>query len=42
LREFASPHVEVHCATPSGALATYAVEALLPVSFGPDHLADGT
>jgi cytidine deaminase len=39
LREFAQAHAEVHCATPSGALTTYSVEALLPASFGPEHLA---
>jgi cytidine deaminase len=41
LREFADPEVLVHCATPSGGLATYSVEALLPASFGPEHLARG-
>jgi cytidine deaminase len=41
LREFARPQTEVHCATPSGALTTYSVEALLPASFGPEHLASG-
>jgi cytidine deaminase len=41
LREFAGPEVVVHCATPSGSLAAYSVEALLPASFGSEHLAGG-
>ncbi|MFI5015318.1 MAG: cytidine deaminase [Hyphomicrobiales bacterium] len=40
LREFAAPGVLVHCATPSGTRSTYSVAALLPVSFGPGHLAE--
>jgi cytidine deaminase len=39
LREFAAPDVLVHCAMPSGTRATYSVAALLPASFGPEHLA---
>jgi cytidine deaminase len=38
LREFAAPEVTVHCATPSGELTDYSVDALLPASFGPAHL----
>ena len=41
LREFAGPDVQVHCTTPSGARATYSVSALLPASFGPEHLERG-
>jgi cytidine deaminase len=40
LREFADPGVLVHCASPSGELASYSVEALLPASFGPKHLGE--
>ena len=40
LREFAGPEVVVYCASPSGSLASYTVEALLPASFGPEHLAE--
>jgi len=39
LREFAGPQVLVHCATPAGERAAYSVDALLPASFGPAHLA---
>jgi cytidine deaminase len=38
LREFADPGVLVHCASPSGELASHSVGALLPASFGPEHL----
>jgi cytidine deaminase len=41
LREFAGPDVMVHCVTPRRARTTYSVDALLPVSFGPEHLARG-
>jgi cytidine deaminase len=40
LREFADPEVLVHCARPSGELASYSVAALLPASFGPEHLSE--
>ena len=40
LREFAASEVLVHCVTPSGALSTYSVGALLPASFGPEHLGE--
>ena len=41
LREFAGPDVMVHCVTPRRARTTYSVDALLPASFGPEHLARG-
>ena len=41
LREFAAAETLVHCATPSGRRATYSVDALLPASFGPEHLTRG-
>jgi cytidine deaminase len=40
LREFASGEVLIHCAKPSGASISYTVAALLPASFGPEHLAE--
>lgn len=38
LREFAAPEVLIHCAVPSGTRTAYSVAALLPASFGPEHL----
>jgi len=39
LREFAALDVPVHVAGPEGVRATFTVGELLPVSFGPEHLA---
>ncbi|HYA74550.1 MAG TPA: cytidine deaminase [Roseiarcus sp.] len=38
IREFADAKTRVHVAGPEGLRATFAVEDLLPHSFGPDHL----
>lgn len=38
LREFAAPSVEVHLCDGSGVKETTTIAALLPHSFGPDHL----
>ena len=40
LREFADGEVLVHCAKPSGASVSYSMAALLPASFGPEHLGE--
>ncbi len=38
IREFAGPDVPVHAADPAGPLARFTLDALLPASFGPEHL----
>ena len=38
IREFASPDVWVHVASPEGVKMTMTLDALLPQSFGPDNL----
>ncbi len=38
IREFAGPAVPILCAGPGGLLARFTLDALLPASFGPDHL----
>lgn len=38
IREFAAPDTPVHIATPDGVQQTLTLAALLPQSFGPDHL----
>jgi len=38
IREFASPDVSVHIASPEGVKMTMTLDALLPQSFGPDNL----
>jgi len=38
IREFASPDVLVHIASPEGVKLTMTLDALLPQSFGPDNL----
>ena len=38
IREFASPDVWVHIASPEGVKMTKTLDALLPQSFGPDNL----
>ncbi len=38
IREFASPDVRVHIASPEGVKMTMTLDALLPQSFGPDNL----
>ena len=38
IREFASPDVSVHIASPEGVKLTMTLDALLPQSFGPDNL----
>jgi cytidine deaminase len=39
IREFAAPHTPIHIAGPGGLRASFTLEALLPESFGPEHLA---
>ena len=38
IREFASPDVSVHIASPEGVKLTMTLDTLLPQSFGPDNL----
>ena len=38
IREFAGPATSIHLAEPGGVLATVTLGALLPMSFGPDHI----
>ncbi|MET0745936.1 MAG: cytidine deaminase [Microvirga sp.] len=38
LREFAAPETPVHVAGPEGIRRTFALDELLPFSFGPDNL----
>ena len=38
IREFAGPDTPILAAGPEGLRARYTLEALLPASFGPDHL----
>jgi cytidine deaminase len=39
IREFASPETPIHIAGPEGIRRSFALEELLPFSFGPDNLA---
>lgn len=39
IREFAGPDALVHVGSPAGLRHTFTLDALLPASFGPDHLA---
>lgn len=41
IREFAAPGTPVHIAGPEGLRRSFTLDALLPESFGPDHLAAG-
>lgn len=38
IREFAGPETPIHIAGPKGVRATFTLAALLPESFGPEHL----
>jgi cytidine deaminase len=38
IREFSNAATRIHCANAKGICATLTVDALLPASFGPDHL----
>ena len=38
IREFAGPNAKVHVCGPEGLRRTFTLEALLPSSFGPEHL----
>jgi cytidine deaminase len=38
IREFAEPSTKIHIAGPQGLRETFTLAALLPHSFGPDHL----
>jgi cytidine deaminase len=38
IREFAEPATPIHLAEPGAVLATVTLGALLPMSFGPDHI----
>jgi len=38
LREFARPDLPIHLSGPRGIVRTVTLDALLPLSFGPDHL----
>ncbi|WP_043750187.1 cytidine deaminase [Methylobacterium nodulans] len=41
IREFAAPDAPVHVAGPEGLRRSFTLDALLPVSFGPDNLGVG-
>ncbi len=41
IREFAGPDTPILAAGPEGIRARFTLEALLPASFGPEHLAHG-
>jgi cytidine deaminase len=41
LREFADDSILIHAADSKGVVATFTLGALLPHSFGPDHLVSG-
>ena len=41
IREFGAPDTPILAAGPGGRRARYTLEALLPASFGPEHLAHG-
>ncbi len=41
IREFAPPGAPIHIAGPEGLRRSFTLDALLPESFGPDHLAAG-
>jgi cytidine deaminase len=38
IREFAAPETPIHVAGPEGVRRTFALDELLPFSFGPDNL----
>jgi cytidine deaminase len=40
IREFAAPDTKIHIAGPEGIRKTFALDELLPFSFGPDNLTD--
>lgn len=40
IREFAKPDTPIYAAGPDGVRATFTLDALLPHSFGPDHLTE--
>jgi len=40
IREFAAPDTRIHSAGPEGIRKTFALDELLPFSFGPDNLTD--
>lgn len=42
IREFAKPETPVHIAGPAGLRASLTLAELLPYSFGPDHLREGS
>jgi cytidine deaminase len=42
IREFAGPETPVHIAGPGGVRASLTLAELLPYSFGPDHLREGS
>ncbi|MGY2048190.1 cytidine deaminase [Methylobacterium sp. JK268] len=41
IREFTGPDTPIHVAGPEGLRRSFTVDALLPLSFGPDNLAPG-
>ena len=41
IREFAEPTTPIHIAGPGGVRASFTLDALLPHSFGPEHLKSG-
>jgi cytidine deaminase len=42
IREFAEPSTKIHVAGPAGLRQSFTLEVLLPYSFGPSHLGQGS